>query len=44
MELFEKLKDKYESLWKAVIRPPRDKYDVKNLGTHPTPTQILTFS
>ncbi len=26
------LKGGYEDLWKAIIRPPRDNYDIKQLG------------
>jgi len=32
MAFFSKLTDQYAELWKAVIRPPRDKYELKDLG------------
>ena len=34
MEQKEKVKYSYETLWKFIIRPPRDDYDEDNLG-HP---------
>jgi len=30
--IFGKINDQYAELWKAIIRPPRDVYDVKDLG------------
>jgi hypothetical protein len=30
MEMTNKIS--YENLWKAIIRPPRDKYKIKDLG------------
>jgi len=32
MAFFDKLKDQYAELWKAIIRPPRDQYETKDLG------------
>jgi pimeloyl-ACP methyl ester carboxylesterase len=32
MAFFEKLKEQYSELWKAIIRPPRDHYEIKDLG------------
>jgi len=30
--MFDKYLSGYENLWKAIIRPPRDKYEIKDLG------------
>jgi hypothetical protein len=27
------ISDKYEQLWRAIIRPPRAEYTLENLGT-----------
>ena len=32
MAFLGKFKGGYQDLWKAIIRPPRDEYDVKDLG------------
>eukprot|EP00434_Breviolum_minutum_P035706 symbB.v1.2.031617.t1/scaffold3689.1/size51974/4 len=32
MSFFSKLYEQYTELWKAVIRPPRDQYEIKDLG------------
>ncbi|CAJ1340055.1 unnamed protein product [Effrenium voratum] len=32
MSFFSKLYEQYAELWKAVIRPPRDQYEIKDLG------------
>jgi len=31
--MFDKYKNGYDSLWKAIIRPPRENYTIKDLGT-----------
>ena len=33
MAFLGKFKGGYEDLWKAIIRPPRDDYNIKDLGT-----------
>ncbi len=30
--MFNKIFGGYDNLWKAIIRPPRDKYNLENLG------------
>ena len=30
--MFDKYKNGYDSLWKAIIRPPRENYTIKDLG------------
>lgn len=32
MNLFNKLEEGYESLWKMIIRPPRSTYPISELG------------
>ena len=32
MAFFQRLADPYHDMWESVIRPPREKYDVKHLG------------
>jgi hypothetical protein len=30
--MFSKIKDGYGDLWKAIIRPPKEEYNIKDLG------------
>ena len=32
MSIFKKISGGYDELWKAIIRPPRDIYDLQELG------------
>lgn len=32
MSIFSKVTDGYQDLWKAIIRPPREQYQIKDLG------------
>jgi len=32
MAFLGKFKGSYQDLWKAIIRPPRDEYNIKDLG------------
>ena len=34
MSIFGKLSGGYDELWKAIIRPPKDEYDIKELGEY----------
>jgi len=42
MTFLGKFKGSYQDLWKAIIRPPRDEYAIKDLGKSPTSSKILT--
>ena len=41
--MFKKLKNGYEELWKAIIRPPRDEYSLNDLGPNLFSIENQTF-
>eukprot|EP00930_Biecheleria_cincta_P003452 TRINITY_DN104382_c0_g1_i1.p1 TRINITY_DN104382_c0_g1~~TRINITY_DN104382_c0_g1_i1.p1 ORF type:complete len:323 (+),score=48.08 TRINITY_DN104382_c0_g1_i1:51-1019(+) len=43
MSFFTKIHEQYTELWKAVIRPPRDNYEIKDLGPSVFSIENRTF-